>query len=77
MDGVYTADPRVVPDATKLHEIAYEEMRRAASSVSKVMQNRAVEFAQKYQVIFEVRSSFNNNPGTIVKEKLPLWKMSS
>ncbi len=69
VDGVYTADPRVVPNATKLNEISYEEMLELASSGSKVMQNRAVEFAQKYKVIFEVRSSFNNNPGTIVKEE--------
>ncbi len=69
VDGVYTADPRIVPNATKLNEISYEEMLELASSGSKVMQNRAVEFAQKYKVIFEVRSSFNNNPGTIVKEE--------
>ncbi|MGB0413464.1 MAG: aspartate kinase [Coraliomargarita sp.] len=69
VDGVYTADPRVVPNATKLNEISYEEMLELASSGSKVMQNRAVEFAQKYNVVFEVRSSFNNNPGTIVKEE--------
>lgn len=70
VDGVYTADPRVVPDATKLDAISYEEMLELASSGSKVMQNRAVEFAQKYKVVFEVRSSFNNNPGTIVKEEV-------
>lgn len=69
VDGVYTADPRIVSDARKLDEIAYEEMLELASSGSKVMQNRAVEFARKYNVIFEVRSSFNNNPGTIVKEE--------
>lgn len=69
VDGVYTADPRVVPDAGKLDEISYEEMLELASSGSKVMQNRAVEFAQKYNVVFEVRSSFNNNPGTIVKQE--------
>ena len=69
MDGVYTADPRVVKHASKLSEIAYEEMLELASSGSKVMQNRAVEFAQKFNVVFEVRSSFNNNPGTIVKEE--------
>ena len=69
VEGVYTADPRVVPDARKLDEIAYEEMLELASSGSKVMQNRAVEFAQKFKVVFEVRSSFNNNPGTIVKEE--------
>ncbi|MEO0510430.1 MAG: aspartate kinase [Verrucomicrobiota bacterium] len=70
VDGVYTADPRVVPDATKLDEISYEEMLELASSGSKVMQNRAVEFAQKFDVVFEVRSSFNKNPGTIVKEEV-------
>ena len=69
VDGVYTADPRVVKHASKLSEIAYEEMLELASSGSKVMQNRAVEFAQKFDVVFEVRSSFNNNPGTIVKEE--------
>ena len=69
VDGVYTADPRIVPDAQKLDEIAYEEMLELASSGSKIMQNRAVEFAQKYKVVFEVRSSFNKNPGTIVKEE--------
>ncbi|MEM7791364.1 MAG: aspartate kinase [Verrucomicrobiota bacterium] len=70
VDGVYTADPRIVPDAKKLDEISYEEMLELASSGSKVMQNRAVEFAQKFNVIFEVRSSFNNNPGTTVKEEV-------
>ena len=69
VDGVYTADPRIVSNARKLDEITYEEMLELASSGSKVMQNRAVEFAQKFKVIFEVRSSFNNNPGTIVKEE--------
>ena len=68
VDGVYTADPRIVPDARKLDEIHYEEMLELASSGSKVMQSRAVEFASKFNVPFEVRSSFNENPGTIVKE---------
>ena len=70
VDGVYTADPRVVNKAKKLQFISYEEMLELASSGSKVMQNRAVEFAQKYNVNFEVRSSFNRNPGTIVKEEV-------
>ena len=69
VDGVYTADPRVVPCARKLAEISYEEMLELASLGSKVMQSRSVEFASKYNVNFEVRSSFNNNPGTIVKEE--------
>ena len=70
VDGVYTADPRVVPDARKLDEISYDEMLELASSGSKVMQSRSVEFAARYQVVFEVRSSFNHNPGTIVKQEV-------
>jgi aspartate kinase len=70
VDGVYTADPRVVPDARKLPEISYDEMLELASAGSKVMQSRSVEFAKKYGVVFEVRSSFNHNPGTIVKEEV-------
>ncbi|MDB6094883.1 MAG: aspartate kinase [Verrucomicrobia bacterium] len=70
VDGVYTADPRVVKDARKLAEISYDEMLELASSGSKVMQTRSVEFAKKYHVVFEVRSSFNHNPGTIVKEEV-------
>jgi aspartate kinase len=70
VDGVYTADPRVVKDAKKLPEISYDEMLELASLGSKVMQSRSVEFAAKYNVIFEVRSSFNNNPGTIVKQEV-------
>lgn len=71
VDGVYTADPRVVPLARKIREISYEEMLELASAGSKVMQARAVEFAQKYDVKFEVRSSFNDLPGTIVKAEVP------
>ncbi len=70
VEGVYTADPRIVPDARKLVEISYDEMLELASMGSKVMQARAVEFAKKYRVVFEVRSSFNENPGTIVKEEV-------
>ena len=71
VDGVYTCDPRVVPDATKIETISYEEMLEMASSGSKVMQSRSVEFANKFDVLFEVRSSFNQNPGTIVKAETP------
>jgi aspartate kinase len=67
VDGVYTADPRIVLSAEKMSEISYEEMLELASSGSKVMQSRSVEFAQKYNVPFEVRSSFNDQPGTLVK----------
>ena len=70
VDGVYTADPRVVKKARKIPEISYDEMLELASSGSKVMQSRSVEFAKKYNVVFEVRSSFNHNPGTIVKEEV-------
>ena len=69
VEGVYTCDPRVVKTARKLDEISYDEMLEMASSGSKVMQSRSVEFAKKFKVRFEVRSSFNNNPGTIVKEE--------
>lgn len=70
VEGVFTADPRHVKDAVKLQEVSYDEMLELASMGSKVMQARAVEFAKKYNVTFEVRSSFNDNPGTIVKEEV-------
>ena len=69
VDGVYTCDPRVVKSAQKLEEVSYDEMLELASLGAKVMQSRSVEFAKKFGVIFEVRSSLNNNPGTIVKEE--------
>jgi aspartate kinase len=69
VDGVYTADPRIVPGAKKLQEISYDEMLELASLGAKVMQSRSVEFAKKFGVVFEVRSSLNDNPGTIVKEE--------
>ncbi|HEX5791606.1 MAG TPA: aspartate kinase [Luteolibacter sp.] len=71
VDGVYTCDPRVVKNARKLPEISYDEMLEMASSGSKVMQSRSVEFAKKFGVVFEVRSSLNDNPGTIVLEEHP------
>src|SRR6516165_4223755 len=69
VDGVYTADPRIVSGARKLEEISYDEMLELASLGAKVMQSRSVEFAKKFGVVFEVRSSLNENPGTIVKEE--------
>src|SRR5438132_698673 len=69
VDGVYTADPRIVKNARKLPEISYDEMLELASLGAKVMQSRSVEFAKKFGVVFEVRSSLNDNPGTIVKEE--------
>src|ERR1700681_4139856 len=69
VDGVYTTDPRIVPNAKKLQEISYDEMLELAGLGAKVMQSRSVEFAKKFGVVFEVRSSLNDNPGTIVKEE--------
>ncbi|MEM7697023.1 MAG: aspartate kinase [Verrucomicrobiota bacterium] len=69
VDGVYTCDPRVVPEARKLDEISYDELLEMASSGTKVMQSRSVEFAKKFGVPFEVRSSLNENPGTLVREE--------
>jgi aspartate kinase len=69
VDGVFTCDPRVVTDAQKLDEVAYDELLEMAGSGSKVMQSRAVEFAKKFGVEFEVRSSFKTGVGTIAKEE--------
>ena len=69
VDGVYTCDPRVVKTAQKIETISYDEMLEMASSGSKVMQSRSVEFAKKFGVRFEVRNSMNTNPGTLVKEE--------
>ncbi|GJL78596.1 MAG: aspartokinase [Nitrospinaceae bacterium] len=71
VDGVYTADPRVVPDARKLDTISYEEMLEMASLGAKVLQIRCVEFAKKYNMPLIVRSSYNNNPGTLISEEDP------
>jgi aspartate kinase len=69
VDGVFTCDPRAVLAAKKLDEIAYDELLEMASAGSKVVQSRAVEFAKKFGVEFEVRSSFNKRTGTIAKEE--------
>ena len=69
VDGVFTADPRLVPQARKIDEITYEEMLELASAGAKVMQPRSVEYAEKLKVRFEVRSSLNQTEGTIVKEE--------
>lgn len=69
VDGVYTTDPNIVPDARKLEKISYEEMLELASLGAKVLQTRSVEFAMKYNVPVVVRSSFNDNPGTLVVEE--------
>lgn len=71
VDGVYTCDPRIAPAARRLEELSYEEMLEMASAGSKVMQSRSVEFAKKFGVRFEVRSSFNDNPGTMIIDETP------
>ena len=70
VDGVYTADPRLVPDAKKLDRISHDEMLEMASSGAKVLHSRAVEFAKKYDVPLYVLSSFNDNPGTLVTKEV-------
>ncbi|MDQ6656437.1 MAG: aspartate kinase [Verrucomicrobiota bacterium] len=69
VNGVFTCDPRVVAEAAQLEEIAYDELLEMAGAGAKVMQSRAVEFAKKFGVPFEVRSSFNQVPGTVAKEE--------
>ena len=69
VDGVYTTDPNIVPEARKLQKISYEEMLELASLGARVLQARSVEFAMKYNVPLVVRSSFNDNPGTLVVEE--------
>jgi aspartate kinase len=68
VDGVYTVDPRLVPEAKKLDEITYDEMLELASVGAKVLHPRAVECAKEYGVMIHVRSSFHYDPGTLVKE---------
>src|SRR5690554_5247224 len=68
VDGVYTADPRVVATARKLNEITYDEMLELASLGAGVLHNRSVEMAKKYGVKLVVRSSINLTEGTVVKE---------
>ncbi|MBQ1264848.1 MAG: aspartate kinase [Oscillospiraceae bacterium] len=68
VDGVYTCDPRIVPEARKLQQITYDEMLELASMGAQVLNNRSVELAKSYQVQMEVLSSFEEKPGTIVKE---------
>jgi len=66
VDGIYTADPRIVPNARKIDRISYEEMLELASLGANVLHNRAVEFAKKYNVPIHVRSSLNTNKGTLI-----------
>ena len=75
VDGVYTADPRVVKNAMKLDEVTYDEMLELATLGAKVLHNRSVEMAKKYGVELVVRSSLNRSEGTIIKEKVKMEKM--
>lgn len=75
VDGVYTADPRVVPDAVKLDEISYDEMLELASLGAKVLHHRSVEVAKKYNVKLVVRSSMSEAEGTEVKEETKMERM--
>ncbi len=74
VDGVYTTDPRIVPEAKKLNEISFDEMLELASLGANVLHNRSVEMAKKYNVNMCVRSSLNNNEGTYVKEESKVEK---
>ncbi len=76
VDGVYTADPRIVPNAKKLSAITYDEMLELASLGAQVLHNRSVEMAKKYNVDLEVVSSFTRNEGTKVKEGSNMEKMN-
>ena len=75
VDGVYSADPRIVPSARKLDEITYDEMLELASLGAGVLHNRSVEMAKKYGVQLVVRSSINKTEGTVVKEVVNMEKM--
>ena len=68
VDGIYTADPRVVPNARKLNEISSDEMLELASSGARVMQARSVEYAKKHGTVIHVRSSFSEAQGTLIRE---------
>lgn len=75
VDGVYSTDPRIVPNAVKLEEITYDEMLELASLGANVLHNRSVEMAKKYHVKLEVKSSFEKIEGTVVKEEVKMEKM--
>ena len=75
VDGVYTADPRKVPDARKLKNVTYDEMLELATLGAGVLHNRSVELAKKYGVRLVVRSSLNTNEGTVVREGSKMEKM--
>jgi aspartate kinase len=69
VDGVYTADPRIVPEARKLHAVSYEEMLEMAACGARVLMLRSVEYARRYGMVLHVRSSFTDAQGTWVREE--------
>jgi len=69
VDGVYSADPRIVPEARKLAQVSYEEMLEMAATGAKVLMLRCVEYARNYNIVVHVRSSFSGNDGTIVRKE--------
>ena len=71
VDGVFTADPRIVSDARKIERLSYDEMMELASLGARVMQARSIEFAKKYDVRIHVRSSFNDSEGTYIVREVP------
>jgi aspartate kinase len=71
VDGIYTADPRIVKNARKIDQISYDEMLELSGLGASVLQTRAVEFAKKYNVRIHVRNSQNNNPGTLIVAETP------
>jgi aspartate kinase len=75
VDGVYTADPRVVPNARKLRDVSFDEMLELACMGARVLHNRSVELAKKYNVNMVVRSSLNDHEGTLVREVTEMEKM--
>ena len=75
VDGVYNADPRVVPTATKMDEVSYQEVLEMASLGAGVLHPRSVELAEKFKMPLIVRSSYNNNEGTIIKEDVKMEKV--
>lgn len=75
VDGVYTADPRIVKNARKMKEVTYDEMLELATLGAGVLHNRSVELAKKHGVQLVVRSSLNNSEGTVVKEEVKMEKM--
>jgi len=77
VDGIYSADPRIVPDAQRLDSITYEEMLEMAACGAKVLHLRSVEYARRYNVPLRVRSSYNDKPGSLVSgsiEEIPVEK---